>query len=155
MRLKYLIVYIISNIPLLSFASNNDMELIVTSSSVACNLEMKMEIFNNSTDTISIYAETLPWSRNIFGAALIAQEIGAGRNILQQIYGIEHNRSIVKIESKKRLQGSIYLNERFPELSGKLKEADVVIYWNYAFHSPKNGSKNINAGALIFNKCSG
>lgn len=154
MILRHFIGCAISLLPLFAFASNNDLTLTVTHTAVGCDVELKMEILNNTADTITMYGDTLPWSENIFGAALIAKEVGVSGATLQQMHMLAHSMAIIKkIESQKTLQGSIKLKGRFPELSERLRKTEVVLYWNYVLRDQKNTFSTINAGAIVLQKC--
>jgi hypothetical protein len=73
----------------------------------------------------------LPWesSRSLI---LAAAELPGGRTIpLSPAFFDDPGPADTSLEPGRAMSGTVNLRERFPELTGRLAESDVIIFWSY------------------------
>jgi hypothetical protein len=95
------------------------------------NLVLHARLTNVSTNVLAIPLGYLPWDRYAMSVVLVETDptsipIKQQRVIADPPPGEPH-----RIEGGQTIEGEIDLNSRYPELYGKLKKGDMLLFWSY------------------------
>lgn len=104
-----------------------------------------MSVTNCSSIALHVDAGNLPWGENTIGLTLRrASEMPGGE--LRQLIPVRHSApEEVVIPPQGRVNGSIDLTERFPDLSSVEKYKEFVLFWTYnTTLLSKNGGQQVS-----------
>ena len=121
--------------------------------SSATNRCKLMVVFTNITDgSLRIFRNDLPWESR-HSVMLIAVRAGAGNAILSEDLPVDDPIiGDVQIIKNQKLQGTIDLEQRFPDLIHTLEKADVILFWSYQLTPIEKSSLPRQGGWLLIPK---
>jgi len=91
----------------------------------------------------------LPWDRYAMSVVLVETDptsvpIKQQRVIADPPPGEPH-----RIEGGQTIEGEIDLNKRYPELYGKLKKGEMLLFWSYKYPSEGHSVERVGGWRLL------
>jgi hypothetical protein len=116
------------------------------------DLALDIRLSSNLGKPIRVYQSSLPWAA-WHSMVLVAVKANQNGHMLNRYTPIDDpSPTIVTLNPGAEMKGRIALNERFPDLSRTLREADVLVFWSYQLRPLDGAPLERQGGWLLIPK---
>jgi hypothetical protein len=114
--------------------------------------DLRVELVLHGNDTIRMMDTDLPWGFRD-NLLLVPVVLDKERTKLQEVYYIDDPiGNLITVEPGDRLSGTIYLFNRFPDITKVTKEHDVLLFWSYELQPIDGPALPRASGAIVIPK---